>query len=416
MWANNKEVMMKVFLLGGYGKAGLPAAELLAQSDLVTEIVLAGRNLERAETAAAEIGPKATGVRVDGTDEGALTPLLEDVDIIANAAYGDTVLPAIRAAIRAGKPYCDVASFGDLVKQVLELSPEAEAAGATAVIANGISPCISNLMGVHVARQLDQVEQLQIGRADLFSFETTREFSPRQWHANPEESLAVLRECRSNFAFLLGRLHKEKLRTVLDFQDGRWVERDPIKSGVDVSLTQGGTTKACPYFSADDFWGSMPQDFAPVAPVQMGFLPLQLADIMRPQVARVSAGEIDAEAATDGFYDTVARDPGRWLTLQGELLPITKMWVRAVGYKTGRAARCSCWFTAPMWDVTGWFLTSVALAAAVRKILRGEVRERGVMHAETAFEPQSFFDEVVALLPEPPSDGRMVDEAFEWMG
>jgi len=409
---------MKVFLLGGYGKAGLPAAKLLAQSDLITEIAVAGRNLERAETAADEIGRKAVAVRVDGTDEMALTPLVAGCDIIANAAYGGTVLPSIRAAIGAGKPYCDVASFGDLVKQVLELSPEAQAAGVTAVIANGISPCISNLMGVHMARQLDQVEQLQIGRADLFSFETAREFTPRQWHKDPQESLAIFPEFRSLFAFLFGRLQKEKVRTVLDFQDGDWVERDPVKGGVDVSLTQGGTTRAYPFFSGDDFWGMLPGDLGPVAPVEMYFialLPPQLADVLRAHAARVVAGEIDAEAATNAVYDTVARDPRQWLTPQGELPPITKMWVRAVGHKAGRAARCSCWFTAPMWDVTGWFLTSAALAAAVRKILRGEVRKRGIIHAESAFEPQSFFDEVVALLPEPPADGRMVDEAFEWL-
>jgi hypothetical protein len=411
------EEVMKVFALGGYGKAGLPAAKLLAQSDLITEIAVAGRNLERAEAAAAEIGPKATAVRVDGIDEGALTSLLECYDIIANAAYGDTVLPAIRAAIGAGKPYCDVASFGDFVNQVQELNTEAEAAGITAVIANGISPCISNLIGVHVARQLEHVEQLQIGRADLFSFETAREFTPRQWHEDPEESLAAFPEFRSLFALYLGRLEKEEVRTVLDFQDGRWTERDPIKNGVDVSLTQGGTTTAYPFFSGNDFWGMLPRDRAPVPPMEMWFSPLppQLDDVLRTLGTQVIKGESDAETALNAFYDTIERDPQRWLTLQGELPSITKMWVRAVGHKAGRAARCSCWFTAPMWNVGGWFLTSVALAAAVRKMLRGEIQERGIMHAEKAFQPQSYFDEVVALLPEPPSDGKLIGESFEWL-
>jgi hypothetical protein len=68
-----------------------------------------------------------------------------------------------------------------------------------------------------------------------------------------------------------------------------------------------------------------------------------------------------------------------------------------------------------MWNVGEYLLTSVALAIAVRKILRGEIRERGVMHAETAFEPLPFFDEVVAVLPEPPPDGRLIDESFEWL-
>ena len=55
------------------------------------------------------------------------------------------------------------------------------------------------------------------------------------------------------------------------------------------------------------------------------------------------------------------------------------------------------------------------MVAPVRKILRGETRERGVMTAETIFEPQSFFDEVGAVLPEPPPDGRLIGETFEWL-
>ncbi len=60
---------MRVFVLGGYGTYGLPATELLADSDLISEIALAGRNEDRAGQIAAKIGDKATVVRVDGTDE-----------------------------------------------------------------------------------------------------------------------------------------------------------------------------------------------------------------------------------------------------------------------------------------------------------------------------------------------------------
>ena len=68
-----------------------------------------------------------------------------------------------------------------------------------------------------------------------------------------------------------------------------------------------------------------------------------------------------------------------------------------------------------MWDVGGYFLTSVASAVAVRKILRGEIRKRGVMHAEVAFEPVSFFDESAAVLLEPSLDGRLIGESFAWL-
>lgn len=60
--------VMKFFALGAYGKIGLPAVKLLAQCDLVTEIAIGARNLERAEKTASEIGKKAVAVLADGPD------------------------------------------------------------------------------------------------------------------------------------------------------------------------------------------------------------------------------------------------------------------------------------------------------------------------------------------------------------
>ena len=63
---------MKVFVSGGYGKAGILATQLLAASGSITQIAVVGRDLERAEKAAAELGEMAITVQIDGTDEGAL--------------------------------------------------------------------------------------------------------------------------------------------------------------------------------------------------------------------------------------------------------------------------------------------------------------------------------------------------------
>jgi len=153
---------MKVFALGGYGKVGFLAIKLLAQSDLVTEIAIVGRSLERAEKATREIGEKAIAVHADGTDEQKLTSLLAGYYIIMNSATDETVLPTIRAAIRTGTHYCDA---NVVIEQALQLASEAEAVGITSIVANGVAPGISNLMGVHVASQLEEVEQLQVGIA-----------------------------------------------------------------------------------------------------------------------------------------------------------------------------------------------------------------------------------------------------------
>jgi len=361
---------MKVFALGGYGKVGFPAIKLLAQSDLVTEIAIVGRSLEHAEKAATEIGEKAIAVHADGTDEQKLTSLLAGYDIIMNAATDEAVLPTIRAAIRTGTHYCDA---NVVIEQTLQLASEAASAGIISIVANGISPGISNLMGVHVARQLEEVEQLQLGRVDIFNWQSMRELTPRQWLKDPKESLAAGHEFRPFIAMMLRRLEDNGSRTVRVYKNGRWVEMDPMKSGLEVPLPQGGTITLYPYVSGDPLWGSLSPGLSKVPPVEVWLSPFppQLHDVLRESALRVLGGNIDSETATNSFYDTVESDPHRWLTLPDDFVPIPKMWVRAVGRKEGRAARYSCWCTAPLWNVGGYFLTSVALAVAVRKILRG---------------------------------------------
>jgi hypothetical protein len=55
------------------------------------------------------------------------------------------------------------------------------------------------------------------------------------------------------------------------------------------------------------------------------------------------------------------------------------------------------------------------LAVAILKILSGEIQKKGIMDAESAFEPQSFFDELGKVLPEPPPNGTAVADSFEWL-
>jgi len=407
---------MKVFVLGGYGKTGLTAIKLLAKSDLVSKIAVAGRNLERADKAAKEIGEKAIPVQADGTDEHELTLLLEGYDFLVNAATDDAVLPSIRAAITNRAHYCDMAWSG-VLEQARQLAPEAESAGITAIIATGISPCISNLIGVHAARQLEQVEQLQIGRADIFNFQSGRELSPRQWLQDPKESMDMLQEFIPYLEWLLKRVQDDGIRAILAYKDGGWMEVDPLSYGLEVPLAQGGRTKSRPYMSGNDFWGMLPTDLSKVPAVEMSFSPFppQLTTVLHEQTLAVLGGNIDAEAAISTFYNTIASNPQYWLTVSDDYVAPAKLWISALGRKADRQARCDCWFTAPMWDVNGYFLTSVALVAAVRKVMLGEMHARGVMTAEKAFEPLPFLEEVAALMPDRNPQGKIFDAHFEWL-
>ncbi|MEE8120125.1 MAG: saccharopine dehydrogenase NADP-binding domain-containing protein [Anaerolineales bacterium] len=407
---------MKVFLLGGYGAVGEPSAELLAKSDMVTEIALAGRSLERAEEAAAKIGDKARAVQVDGADEKELTSLVAGYDIIVNSASNQVALPALHAAVRAGAHYCDVGWGRDFIAQMQELAAEAREAGITAIICTGISPCITNLMGVHAANQLDVTEQLQGGRS--WVFQGARTLTPQQWLENPAESLTVLHEFKNFLEWMLEVAQETESRAARAYQDGQWVDVDPIMSGLQAPLPRGGTVTAYPYGSYDPLFDSLPQDLARARPVEVWFTPFpsQLHDLFREQALRVAAGDVDPATAVSTFYETVESDPDRWLTVTNDFAALSPDWVTAIGRKDGRAARYNCWLAPELWnEQSAWYLTSVPLAVAVLRILSGEARERGVMTAEKAFEPLPFLDEVAFVMSDPPSDGKLIGESFEWL-
>jgi hypothetical protein len=404
---------MKIFVLGGYGTTGFDITMMLAESDLVTHIAIGGRNFEKAEQTAAEIGEKVIAVQVDGTDENALTDLLDGFHIIINAAMLDTVIPSMKAAIKNNAHYCDMA-WGEVLDKALHLDYEAKAAGITAIISNGVSPSISNLMGVHAARQLDRVEQLQLGRSDMYN--SSEELTPRQWRNSPEDNLVALKDYRNFFTFTLKLIQDNGKRNILDYKDGEWVEVDPFTHGFKVPLNPEGKIKSYPYFSSDPYFGALPDDLSTHLPVEMYFshLPYKCDNLLREQTVRVIRGDVDSETAINEFMETIENNPHHWLTRQDDYIQIPKMWVRAVGYKENRAVRYNCWFTSPMWNVGGFFLTSVALVAAVLKILRGEIQEHGVILAEKAFEPLPFLDEVAALIPDYLPEREILAESFEW--
>ncbi len=407
---------MKVFMLGGYGAVGLPSVQLLVESDLISEVALAGRSMESAQQAAAEIGDKAIAVQVDATDEKQLASLVAGYDVIVNSVSNQVALPVLDAAVRAGAHYCDVGWGQDFIAQMMELTSEARGAGITAIICNGISPCITNLMGVHAANQLDVTEQLQSGRA--WVFQGSRALTPQMWLDNPAENLAVLREFKDFLEWMLQVAQETESRKARAYKDGQWVDVDPLTSGLQVPLPRGGMVIAHPYGSYDPLFDSLPQDLAQARPVEVWFTPFpsQLHDLFREQALRVTAGDIDPAIAMSSFYETVENDPDRWLTVKEGFVAFSPDWVTAIGRKGGRTARFNCWLAPALWnEQSAWLLTSVPLAVAVLRIISGETRERGVMTAEKAFEPLPFFDDVVAQLPEPPLDGKLIGESFEWL-
>lgn len=155
--------MTKIMILGGYGQTGRPLADhLLRESP--AEIVIAGRNLEKAGAFAAELnrqigGGRATAARADAASTDSLRAALRGVDLLVVAApasqHAETVA---RAALEAGADYLDVQFDAGKLRVLQSLAPEIERAGRCFISEAGFHPGLPSAMVRYAAARLDRLD------------------------------------------------------------------------------------------------------------------------------------------------------------------------------------------------------------------------------------------------------------------
>ena len=382
---------MKVLALGGTGRTGQTVARYLASDGLVSQIIIAGRNLGMAERFAAELGRQATAVQIDATDEERLSSIAADCDIVVNTAGPDfeVPLPAARAAIAAGTDYCDVGADGPMTEKILKLDTAASAAGVTVIPGIGGAPGRTNLLAMHAAQQLDEVVKIQFGYLHAAD--------------SADRALRESGHVSASWKTIL-RLASGDART---YRDRQWTDLHPSDREVEVALPQTGmVVTACPVATAEPVTlaHSLPSLRTVVSLI--GLLPQRLNDLCREQAERIAKGEVNARDAARSLLEAVADDPEQSPPAMAGL-PSVPLWLTAVGLKDGRRARYSCWPTS--W----WISTAGAITAAALAIMRGDVKKSGVLPPEACFEPMAFFSEVARFGSEKPLGGKLLGESFE---
>ena len=150
--------MTTFLILGGYGYTGkLLAKHLLARSQ--AKIILAGRNLEKAQAFADELNNERISMaRVDAANSDSLHAALQNVDMILVAApttqHAEIV---IRAALDAKVDYLDVQYSSKKLTVLNELAPEIKDAGLCFVTEAGYHPGLPSAMVRYTANQLDEI-------------------------------------------------------------------------------------------------------------------------------------------------------------------------------------------------------------------------------------------------------------------
>src|SRR5574341_28412 len=163
-WTNKKPLL----ILGGYGTTGrLLAGLLLKETDL--RLVLAGRNIQKAEEAAAELnrtcqGDRVAGACADASDAASLRRVFQGIDLVvvasSTAKYTQEVATA---ALEAGIDYLDIQYSTHKVGLLKSMQEEIEAAGRCFITDGGFHPGLPAVLVRYAAQHFDALEKAVVG-------------------------------------------------------------------------------------------------------------------------------------------------------------------------------------------------------------------------------------------------------------
>jgi saccharopine dehydrogenase-like NADP-dependent oxidoreductase len=148
----------------------------LARNAAVTEIVVADYDEDRAGFVAGQVGAgKATAVKLDASDIDAVAAAGAGAKLIVNAVVPQFNMSILRACLKAGANYIDMAS-GQTPTQTIDeawleqsaLDPEFKAAGLCALQSTGMDPGVTNTFAANGYEDLDKCYEIRVKDFALF--------------------------------------------------------------------------------------------------------------------------------------------------------------------------------------------------------------------------------------------------------
>ena len=152
-------MLKDILITGGYGTVGRRVAADLAP-DYPGRVVVAGRSTEKGAQLAIEVGHGARGRRLDVGEPDSVEAALEGVGVVLSCI--DQAEPhLLRAAIRRGLAYTDIAPHLMTRRPTEAMKAEAAQTGARIVLGAGLAPGISSMLALLGAERLGAVESVE---------------------------------------------------------------------------------------------------------------------------------------------------------------------------------------------------------------------------------------------------------------
>lgn len=218
MSLQSRGVAVRIVVLGGAGAMGQVAVRDLAESQPVSEVVIADASLERAERVKRLIGSaKIKTALVDLNNKAGLVTVLKGAVVVINSTPYQFNVAVMEAALEAGCNYVDLGGLFHVTRTQLELDKRFKDKNLLAVPGMGAAPGMTNVMAAHAASELDSIESIDMIVAGVDFNKSSHPFLP---------------------PYALDTILDEYALEPMVFEDGRFQAKPPMSGESYVDLPQ----------------------------------------------------------------------------------------------------------------------------------------------------------------------------------
>ena len=153
-------------LIIGCGTIGTATARLVLADAKFQHLVVADRDLKRAEILAEQLSGSVSALQLDSLEEEQVARALSGISVVLNTTgpFSRDTLSLMRTVIEAGIPYADVDNDIETLQSVFEsefLDSLAKHRGVGVLPGLGASPGSTNVMARHLAGRMESVDEVR---------------------------------------------------------------------------------------------------------------------------------------------------------------------------------------------------------------------------------------------------------------